>query len=103
MRNLNGRFLILVGEDGHKWSEAASRLLRGRQCGSSRVASNENTATSRNGAILCPQVSHADGGCLLRFLDFDAGELAWSVACPTGAADEADSLERSRMTTFCTR
>lgn len=26
---------------------------------------------------------HADGGCPLRFLDFDAGELAWSIACPT--------------------
>lgn len=69
----------------------------------SRAASNDRPGASRKGAIFMLQVRHADGGCPLRFLDFDAGELAWSVACPTGAADEAVSLERSRMTTFCTR
>jgi len=69
----------------------------------SRAASNDRPGTSRKRAIFMPHVSHADGGCPLRFLDFDAGELAWSVACPTGAANDADSLVRSRMSTFCTR
>ena len=39
----------------------------------------------------------------LRFLDFDADDLAWSVVCLTSAADAAGSLDRSRMTTLCTR
>jgi len=47
-----------------------------------RAASNYRPETSRKGAIFMPQASHADGGCPLRFLDFAAGELAWSVACP---------------------
>lgn len=34
----------------------------------------------------------------LRFLDFDADDLAWSVVCLTSAADAAGSLDRSRMT-----
>jgi len=102
MRNLNGRFLILVGEGSLEWG---ARLLPCSHVdvGASRAASDDRPGTSRKGAIFKPQVSHADGGCPLRFLDFDADEPAWSVACPTGAADEADSPERSRMTTFCTR
>ena len=93
MRNLNGRFLILVGEGNLEWGRGGYLV----------VTWTTARGTSRKGGIFMPQVRHADGGCPLRFLDFDAGELAWSVACPTGAADEADSLERSRMTTFCTR
>jgi len=50
-----------------------------------------------------PEVCQSVGGCPLRFLDFDAGELACSVFFPTGVADAAGSLDRSRMTTLCTR
>ena len=102
MRNLNGRFLILVGEGNLEWGRGGylvvtwTTVLHEQRVMTAR-------GTSRKGGIFMPQVRHADGGCPLRFLDFDAGELAWSVACPTGAADEADSLERSRMITFCTR
>lgn len=50
-----------------------------------------------------PEVCQTVGGYPLRFLGFDAGELACSVCCPAGDADDAGSLERSRMTTLCTR
>jgi hypothetical protein len=62
-----------------------ARRLRCSRVGdsASRAASNYIPETSRKRAIFMPQVRHADDGCPLRFLDFDAGELVWSIACPT--------------------
>lgn len=53
--------------------------------------------------FLCLKVCQSVGGCPLRFLGFDAGELACSVLFSTCVADAAGSLDRSRMTTLCTR
>ena len=50
-----------------------------------------------------PEVGQSEGGGPLRFLGFDAGELAGSVLFPTCVADATGSLDRSRMTTLCTR
>ncbi len=102
MRNLNGRSLILVGEGSLDWGRGYYLVVTWTTVLHEQLVMTGQELRAK-AQFFMPQVSHADGGCPLRFLDFDAGELAWSVVCPTGAADEADSLERSRMTTFCTR
>ena len=80
MRNPNGRFLILVGEGGFEWAEAATLLERSELgWGASRAASNDRPGTSRKGAIFMPEVVQALGDCPLCFLDFDVGELPCSV------------------------
>ena len=102
MRNLNGRFLILVGEGRLEWAEAANplRLDGSVDLHEQRVVTRQH---SRKGAIFMPNARHSGGGGPVRFFGFDAGELACSVFCPTCFADAAGSLDRSRMTTLCTR
>jgi hypothetical protein len=79
MRNLNGRFLILVGSGRIKWTETADPL---RSDGSVRL--HERCVATRRqlrakAQFLCLQVVQALGGCPLRFWGFDVGELACSV------------------------
>jgi hypothetical protein len=79
MRNLNGRFLILVDEGSFEWAEAATFGAFVDGWGASRAASNDRPGTSRKGAIFMPEVVQALGDCPLCFLGFDVGELACSV------------------------
>ena len=103
MRNLNCRFLILEGEGRLEWAEAANplRLDGSVDLHEQRVETRQQLRAKAQ--FLCLKVCQSVGGCPLRFLGFDAGELACSVLFSTCVADAAGSLDRSRMTTLCTR
>ena len=74
MRNLNGRFLILVGEGSFEWPRLLPRSSV--ELHEQRVMTGQEP---REGAIFMPEVCQALGVYPLRFLGFDAGELACSV------------------------
>jgi len=96
MRNLNCRLLILVS------GEVAAPLPPGHDAHIHEPGVSAAQQSRVKAHFLC-QPHQSVGCCPRRFLGLDAGGLAGSVPCPPCFPGAVCSLERSRMTTLCTR
>ena len=97
MRNPNRRLLILISGTALNGEQL---LAHGAHIHERGVSAAQQSRVKAH--FLC-QPHQSVGCCPLRFLGFDAGGLAGSVPCPPCFPGAVCSLERSRMTTFCTR
>ena len=91
-----GRFLLIAGEDGEAWCEAARRSPRRRACPSTRCASATSTATSTTRAAPgCASArSQSDGAILVRPDRFIAWRAPTAATSP-GRARRARSARSS--------